>query len=383
MFLQERTSKRTEIRLISDSKETQIGKSYPGVSAHRCIPIMNESSSPEVCYPPMPYEDSRRLLVVCYSIVFALGLPANCFTTWLTFIQIRGKNVLAIYIFGLSLCELMYLSTLPLWAIYVQNQHRWEMGSMACKLTGYIFFCNIYISILLLCCISIDRYVAVVYALESKGARHQRTAIFITFILFSAVLVIHCPVFILQDGEQTSNRTTCFETLPLNLQLAYFNFARFLIGFAIPCIILIFTNYRIFQSTEISNSLGERQKAKVKYLAMAVITIFLICFAPYHLVLLIRSINFLLHQKDSCSFEHHIYSTSAAFLCLSTANSVADPIIYVLASEHARKDFYRSLTRRRYPSSTNTSLKLKNSKESQEAAQTSENLNLTTLSKEQ
>ncbi|KAM9147842.1 putative G-protein coupled receptor 132 isoform 1-T1 [Pangshura tecta] len=368
--------------MIGFSGKHKLGKAVLGFLHTAAFPIMNESCSPEVCCPTMPFEDSRILLVVCYSIVFALGLPANFFTTWLTLVQILRKNVLAIYIFGLSLCELMYLSTLPLWAIYVQNEHMWEMGSMACKLTGYIFFCNIYISILLLCCISIDRYVAVVYALESKGARQQRTAIFITFVLFSVVLVIHCPVFILKDGEQTPNHTTCFETLPLNLQLAYFNISRFLIGFAVPCTILIFTNYRIFQSTEISSSLGKRQKAKVKYLAIAIITIFLICFAPYHLVLLIRSINFLLHQKDSCSFEHHIYSTSAAFLCLSTANSVADPIIYVLASEHARKDFYTSLTKWRYQSSINTSIKLKNSKESQEAAQTSENQNFTTLSNE-
>ncbi|CAM5151986.1 unnamed protein product [Natator depressus] len=334
---------------------------------------MNES---KLECPSMPYEDSRILLVVCYSIVFALGFPANCFTTWLTFVQIRRKNVLAVYIFGLSLCELMYLSTLPLWTTYVQNKHKWEMGSEVCKLTGYIFFCNVYISILLLCCISIDRYVAVVYALESKGVRHQRTAIVITSILFSAVLVIHFPVFILPDGTQTSNRTTCFETLPLNLQLACFNLARFLVGFAIPCTILIFTNYKIFQSTETSSSLGKHQKAKVKYLAVAIITIFLICFAPYHLVLLIRSINFLLHQNSSCAFELRIYSTSAAFLCLSTANSVADPIIYVLASEHVRKDFYESMTKWRYQSSINASLKLKNSKESQEVAQTLENQNL-------
>lgn len=324
----------------------------------------------------MPYEDSRTLLVVIYSIVFAIGLPTNCLTIFLTFVQIRRKNILAIYLFGLSLCELMYVGTLPLWTIYVQNEHKWKMGSQACRVTGYIFFCNIYISILLLCCISIDRYVAVVYALESKGVRGQRKAMFVTFILFSAVLIIHCPVFFINDGMQTANRTTCFETLPLNLQLVYFNFARFVVGFAIPCTILIFTNYKIFQSTKTSSSLNNCQKSKVKYLAISIITIFLICFAPYHLVLLIRSINFILYQNETCPFEYRIYTTSVAFLCLSTANSVADPVIYVLASKNVRKEFSDSLREWRFQSSNSAkadSAKLKNSKESQEAAQTSEN----------
>ncbi|XP_074854792.1 putative G-protein coupled receptor 132 [Carettochelys insculpta] len=339
---------------------------------------MNGSGNETECCQSIPFENSRIQLVAIYCTVFAIGLPSNCLTTWLTFSQIRRKNTLAIYLFSLSLCEIMYLSTLPLWIMYVQKQHRWEMGTMACRLTGYVFFCNIYISILLLCCISIDRYVAVAYALECKGVRDQRKAMFITCILFSAVFIIHCPTFILPDGQQTLGCATCFETLPLNWTLVYFSIARFIIGFTIPCTILIFTNYKIFQTVEASCSLNSRQKRKAKCLAVAVITIFLICFGPFHLVLLIRAINFILHHHDTCSFEHRIYSTSATVLCIATANSIADPIIYVLTSENVRKDFSRSLREWRYQSTLSSrveSFKLKNSKESEETVETLENKN--------
>ncbi|XP_006112804.2 putative G-protein coupled receptor 132 [Pelodiscus sinensis] len=322
------------------------------------------------CCQKMPYKESQTLLAVIYYIVIIIGLPTNIITMCLTIVLILKENILAVYLFGLSLSEVMYLCTLPLWIIYVQNGHIWEMGPLACKITGYIFFCNVYISILLLCCISVDRYVGVVYSLESKGVRGQKIAGLITFILFSVVLVVHIPVFVLPDNE---NCTTCFETLPLNLTFASFGFARFLIGFAIPCIILIFTNYKIFQIIKISCSLNEPQKTKAKHLAAAAIAIFLICFAPYHLVLLIRAIYFFLYQNDTCSFERGIYSTSAIFLCFSTANSIADPIIYVLASKNSR-DFSRSLSLRVQSSlsSRSDSTKLKNSKESQEPVQTSE-----------
>lgn len=300
--------------------------------------------------PDIPYGDTKGLLIAVYSIVFAIGLPANCLTSLLTFVQIRRKRVIAIYIFSLSLSELMYLSTLPLWIIYVQNKHCWNMGPTACKITGFIFFCNIYISILLLCCISVDRYVAMVYALESRGRREQKKAIIIVCFLFAVVAITHTPVFHMDDSK-SNNRSTCFETLPLNIELASFSFARFLLGFAIPFTILIFTNYKIFQSTKTSSSLTCSQKAKVKYLALAIIVIFLMCFAPYHVVLVIRSIYFMFHQDCPCPFEKDIYSVFTVFLCLATANSVADPIIYVLASENVRKDFYRSLRRWRLNSS--------------------------------
>ncbi|XP_009977270.1 PREDICTED: probable G-protein coupled receptor 132 [Tauraco erythrolophus] len=330
----------------------------------------------------IPYKDSKTLLVAVYSIVFAIGLPANCLTSLLTFVQIQRNKVIAIYIFSLSLCELMYLSTLPLWIIYVQEGHRWLMGVNACRVTGFIFFCNIYISILLLCCISVDRYVALVYALESRGRRGQKKAIIIVCLLFAVVAIIHTPVFYMEDYTDNTNKTTtCFETLPLDIKLASFGLARFLFGFAIPFTTLIFTNYKIFQSTKTSSSLTCRQKDKVKHLAIAIIVIFLICFAPYHVVLLIRSIYFMFHQNCSCPFEKDIYSIFTVFLCLATTNSIADPIIYVLVSENVRKDFYRSLRRWRLNSSRmnssinhkTDSIKLKMSKESQEGGPKEEN----------
>ncbi|XP_009479959.1 putative G-protein coupled receptor 132 [Pelecanus crispus] len=341
-----------------------------------CTDTNNNSTCSDI-----PYKDSKTLLVAVYSIVFAIGLPANCLTSLLTFIQILRKKVIAIYIFSLSLCELMYLCTLPLWIIYVNAEHQWHMGEETCRITGFIFFCNIYISILLLCCISLDRYVALVYALESRGRRGQKMATIIVCCLVIVVAITHSPVFIMEHSKKGKENKTCFETMPLNKTIASFGFARFLFGFAIPFIILIFTNYKIFQSTKTSSSLTCRQKAKVKYLAIAIIVIFLICFAPYHVVLMIRSIYFMFHQCDSCPFEKKIYTVFTVFLCLATANSVADPIIYVLVSENVRKDFCRSLrgwrlNSFRLNSSINhktESIKLKTSKESQEGVLREEN----------
>lgn len=340
---------------------------------------LNESCN-STC-PGIPYKDSQMLLVAVYSIVFCIGLPANCLTSLLTFVQIQRNKVVAIYIFSLSLCELMYLSTLPFWIIYVQNGHHWTIGDTACKITAFIFFCNIYISILLLCCISVDRYVALVYSLESRGRRGQKNAIIIVCFLFTMVAVVHSPVL----NEKRTNVTTCFETVPLNTLYASFSFARFLFGFAIPFAILIFTNYRIFQTIKRSSSLTCRQKAKVKYLAIAIIVIFLICFAPYHVVLTVRAIYFMFHQDCPCPFEKEIYSVFTVFLCLCTANGVADPIIYVLVSENVREDCYRSLRRWRLNSSKlNSSInhntdsrKLETPKESEEGDQRKENKEIT------
>ncbi|KAM4690495.1 putative G-protein coupled receptor 132 [Rhinophrynus dorsalis] len=293
------------------------------------------------CDPP--YDQSRHLLIAMYSVVLIIGLPANLLTAWLTLLQIWRKNVLAVYLFGLSVTELMYLATLPLWILYVNKDHEWIWGPTACKITGYIFFNNIYVSILLLCCISVDRYLAVEYSLESRGVRRQRIAILVTFVLCTLVALVHSTAFLINDGVQTNERTTCFETLPISSMIAQFYYARFAIGFLIPLLILIFTNCSIKRRIETSDSFSCQQKSKVKYLATAVITIFMICFAPYHIVLFMRAVFFSLNPTNTCAFEEKIYTPYAVFLCLATVNSVADPFIYVLVSENVRKDICRGL----------------------------------------
>ncbi|XP_060117266.1 probable G-protein coupled receptor 132 [Heteronotia binoei] len=300
---------------------------------------MDENLS-STCNQTTLYEESRLPLVLVYSVIFAVGVPANIVTTILTFVQMYRGNILSIYLFGLSLCELMYLSTLPHWIIYVQKGHYWTMGQTSCKVIGYIFFCNIYISILLLCCISIDRYMAVVYPLRSRGIRTQRIAAGVTLVVFGIVAVIYSRVFF-DNNIQGPNSTTCFEST-LNNHLAIINIVRFLIGFVTPFAILIFMNYRIFQNVKISYSLNPQKKSKVKYLAVAIISIFVVCFAPYHFTLLVRAVHFHQNPEDHCVFENKTYTVSTIFLCLSTANSVADPFIYVLASENARNEICRT-----------------------------------------
>ncbi|KAM3918562.1 putative G-protein coupled receptor 132 [Leptodactylus fuscus] len=294
------------------------------------------------CLPP--YDDSTLFIIILYSIVLIIGIPANILTLWLTILQIWRKNVLAVYLFSLSLSELMYLGTIPLWILYVKNDHKWQWGPLACKITGYIFFNNIYISILLLCCISVDRYLAVEYALESRGVRRQKIAILVTVVLCTLVALIHSTVFIISDGEQTEDQTTCFETLPIPSYIAHFYVARFIIGFLTPLLILIYTNSVIKKRIETSGSFTDQQKTKVKYLAMAIIIIFMICFAPYHFVLLIRGIAYYLkdNSENFCDFEEEIYTAYSVFLCLVTVNSIADPFIYVLVSENVRKDICRA-----------------------------------------
>ncbi|XP_023657938.1 probable G-protein coupled receptor 132 isoform X1 [Paramormyrops kingsleyae] len=291
----------------------------------------------------LPYRVDKIPLILLYSMVLIIGLPANMATVYMTFLQVRRKNVLGIYLLSLSLCDLMYLCTLPMWAVYVGREHKWPWTSFACKLTSYIFFNNMYISIFLLCCVSVDRYVTVAYGLESRGLRQQKLAGAITSSICLLVALGHLPVFTMAEGE-TDQQQSCFEPSQPSFIVTGFNYARFVIGFLLPMAILVVTNCRISTSIQASETLLARQKYKIKCLTMVVIIFFLVCFGPYHLILLLRAVTFHIPQlRNDCDFEIRVYTPYTISLGLSTVNSAMNPILYVLASDNIRKEMRHGL----------------------------------------
>ncbi|XP_028996610.1 probable G-protein coupled receptor 132b [Betta splendens] len=304
-------------------------------------PITNETASE--C--ELPYDAGRLLLLMLYSVVLVVGLPANLLTTYLTWLQLRRKNVLGVYLWSLSLCDLTYLFTLPLWAYYVSQSHQWPWTSASCKLTGYIFFNNMYISIFLLCCISCDRYMAVVYSLECRGLRRQRFAVLLTLAIALTVALGHLPVFTMSEGDTAGGSGRCFEPSQSSPTVTGFNYARFMVGFLIPLLLLVVTNHSILSNVQCSVGLRSEQKKRVRRLAVAVVVLFLVCFAPYHLLLLVRAIMFHFPQLEdgTCLFEKTMYTPYTICLGLSTVNSAINPILYVLSSDNIRKELHRGL----------------------------------------
>ncbi|XP_038130664.1 probable G-protein coupled receptor 132b [Cyprinodon tularosa] len=294
-----------------------------------------------------PYEEGRLPLLLLYIVVLVVGLPANVLTIFLTWQQVCRKNVLAVYLWSLSVCDLTYLFTLPLWADYVNSGHSWRWSSTACKMTGYVFFNNMYISIFLLCCISCDRYWAVVYSLESRGLRRQHHAVIVTVAVVLVVALGHTAVFTMREGD-AEGQGRCFEPGGGGGggRIMGFNYARFIVGFLLPLLLLAVTNRCVLANVQRSTGLQGGQKRRVRRLAVAVVMLFLICFGPYHLILLIRAVFAQFPQlvNTPCLFERNMYTPYTISLGLSTINSAVNPILYVLSSNNIRKECRRGLT---------------------------------------
>lgn len=282
------------------------------------------------------------LLMSVYILAFVFGLIFNVLTLGPIIQQVRQKNVLGIFLLNLSISDFLFIITMPLWINYYRFNHRWMLGSGSCSVAGFVYYSNMYISIYLLCCISVDRCLVVSYPLRFKTHRTSCYAWMQCIVVYVVVVVIHIIMLVydnLTDAhDENNNNDRCYETYPMEKPIALFNLLRVGLGFLLPLLVLAVSYWRVLATVGRSPGLSAQVKRKVRLLSFGVIGIFSVCFAPYHILLLIRSLVFYnnnfdkSHNGSYCKFEEQMHFFFSCTLALSSLNAVVDPVLYVLVS---------------------------------------------------
>ncbi|NXV80005.1 PSYR protein, partial [Atlantisia rogersi] len=286
------------------------------------------------------YTLDKYLFPLVYSIVMVISIPINCISLYASCIQVRKKNELAVYLFSLSLADLLYSLILPLWIDYAWNGDNWRLSALLCQISAFLMYMNFYTSTAFLACISIDRYLALVHPLKLQQFRTRRFSLLLSLtvwllesILNSAILV-HKDVF--NEHCNFTNHTLCYDKYPLAEWQVRINLFRICSGYLAPLVIILFCYHKIYQVVKYNQATVDEEKKKVRKLILNITVTFIVCFTPYHVVLLIRSIKES-HTTDPQLLQlmYKVYRITQA---LTSLNCIADPILYCFVSETARKD---------------------------------------------
>ncbi|XP_026882272.1 probable G-protein coupled receptor 132 [Electrophorus electricus] len=299
----------------------------------------------------LPLEIDRAGLTYIYSLAFSLGLPSNLLSLWGLYQLGRsgGGGCQLVYILNLLLSDLLQLLTLPLWILYLQGAHHWPYGSITCQLVGYVFYVNVYASVFFLCLIALDRFMAIVYPLSSRGLRKVQLAalsgvVVWTFTFLFCLIGLYPSVFEPQHG-------LCLEQYPVSPRYAYFKIATVALGFLMPCSILGYTSARIGLTLRNSPSVSDYERHRIMGTLAVITIIFIVVFGPYHMVSGYRFVALLL-TEDQCALERSVYLWYRICYGLTSLNTLLDPLFYAFLCHDARLNLRRSLPCFRTPPPT-------------------------------
>ncbi|XP_055501374.1 succinate receptor 1-like [Leucoraja erinacea] len=284
----------------------------------------------------------KYYLTSLYGIQFVLGLVGNIFVIWAYLFCLKEWKCCNIYLFNLSISDLIFTCTLPSLISYYSNGNQWAYSVHACKIYKCILHSNMYASILFLTCISWDRYLLVTSPLKVHCIQTKFNAIIICLCLWTFVTVEVIPMITIFNSDGAPNNTIshCSDyassgdakwNLIYSLYLTVF-------GFLVP-LCAMFTMYvriaRVLKKMGRGNSQIRVNKA-LKMVILA-ITIFAVLFTPYHVMRNVRIVSRLdgiRMSKCGVSVVKAVYTITrpVAFL-----NSITNPFFYFMTGDKFRE----------------------------------------------
>ncbi|XP_067172126.1 proteinase-activated receptor 1 [Apteryx mantelli] len=279
-----------------------------------------------------------RFVPSVYALVVMLSLPLNI-TAILVFLKkMKIEKPAVIYMLNLAIADVLFVSVLPFKITYHFSGNNWVFGPEMCRFITAAFYCNMYCSIMLMTSISFDRFLAVVYPIQSLSWRTLTRASVTCFIIWLVAIAGVIPFLIREQTMEIPklNITTCHDVLKEselhNYYVHFFSIFSF-IFFVGPFIISTICYLCIIRCLSSSSIVAKEDKKKrALLLCVAVFSVFVTCFGPTNVLLLIHYIHF---SYDN-SLEY-LYFAYLLCVCISSISCCIDPFIYYYASSQYQR----------------------------------------------
>ncbi|XP_077149090.1 uracil nucleotide/cysteinyl leukotriene receptor [Ranitomeya variabilis] len=281
----------------------------------------------------------NALLSVCYLLGLFVGGLGNIIALSLFVRDRQPKSPSDIFLLHLALSDLFLLLSLPTRLFYHLSGNHWPFGSLACRLSGFVFYLNMYASLYFLAGISIDRYLAIVHPLNSVKFRKPLHAHLTCGFLWTIVAFATAPLLLGRGAamDETVCRLLYRETPSLRA------LSSLSAAFAIPFLATV-TCYGLILR-RLRKGGDRKPKERAVKMVLLVLTIFLICFVPYHLS---RALYHVLMpggesaaMLSPCDLRQGLALANRFTSCLSTLNAALDPLVYFFAVKKFRQILLR------------------------------------------
>lgn len=294
------------------------------------------------------YGFAQRYSPVVYSLVFVLAVVGNVLV--LCVIR-RYRNsggtcsfsLTDTFLLHLAISDLLLAFTLPLFA--VQWAHQWVFGLVVCKISGALFSLNRYSGILFLACISFDRYLAIVHAVRSGWKRNTCHAqIACTFIWMACLGLSGVDITfkqVVDEGTVDNHELRLCRVWFLENSTQWqvgLQLVSVVLGFGLPLLIMLYCYIRIFRS--LCNA-TRRQKRKSLRLIISLVSVFVICWAPYNCFQLVDSLYRLGMVTGGCQFGHVLDIGTLITESLGLSHCALNPLLYGFVGVKFRRELVK------------------------------------------
>ncbi|XP_063162635.1 G-protein coupled receptor 87 [Candoia aspera] len=296
-------------------------------------------------------EFTTIVLPMLYLLIFLASIFLNSLAIWI-FFHIRSKTSFIFYLKNIVVADLLMTLTFPFKIIQDSRLGPWHFHFFLCRYTKVLFYASMYTTIVFLGFISLDRYLKVVKPFGDSRMYSITFTKILSVVVWIVMAFLALPDTVLTSSYPSKiNTGDCLKLkTPLGVQwhtaVTYINNGIFITVLIVLIGCYIEISKYIYKSSKQFISSSSR-KRKHSQSIRVVVTVFFICFLPYHLCTILFNLCQLDYYLDD-SAHNILYYCKEVTIFLSACNVCLDPIIYFfMCRSFSRRLFRKSDMRTR------------------------------------
>ncbi|XP_049713951.1 G-protein coupled receptor 15 [Elephas maximus indicus] len=167
----------------------------------------------------VPY--TSVFLPIFYTVVFLTGVLGNVVLMGALHFKRGSRRLIDIFIINLAASDFIFLVTLPLWVDKEASLGLWRTGSFLCKGSSYMISVNMHCSVFLLTCMSVDRYLAIMYPTVSRKFRRRDCAYGVCAGIWFISCLLGLPTLLSRELILIDDKPYCAEKRSTSVKLAW------------------------------------------------------------------------------------------------------------------------------------------------------------------
>uniref|UniRef100_A0A671LIP6 Purinergic receptor P2Y13 n=1 Tax=Sinocyclocheilus anshuiensis TaxID=1608454 RepID=A0A671LIP6_9TELE len=299
-----------------------------------------------------------------YAALFLVAFVLNSLAAWI-FFQIRSTSTFVVYLKNVVVADLLMTLTVPVKALTDAGLGSWQLRAFHCRYSAVLFYTTMYISILLLGLISLDRYLKIVHPFGKCALQRVRVGRILCAVVWVVMLSLALPNVILsnhmpQISSGAKLRCTKMKGKMGLLWHEGFNYFCQVVFWGTLALMVVCYTFISRKLWFLVYSVLTNAKLSSPPQVFVVVGVFFVCFAPFHLARVPYTLSQTRNTSAQCWAQNQLYYAKEITLWLSSTNVCLDPLIYVFLCRVFRRKLTAALSRHPLPhaSLTETSTKI-------------------------
>lgn len=282
---------------------------------------------------------------VFYVLIFLLAIPGNLVVGLVICCSKQALPPSDLYLLHLAVADLLLALTLPFLATSVTKG--WIFGDAMCKIVSILQELSFYSSILFLTCISMDRYMVIVRAMETRKANRRLVSWGVCAAVWTVGAFLSLPGLLNSSFvSQNTSQIVCAEYFDPGSADEWRLATRILrhtLGFILPLGIMLpcygVTMQRLLRVR------GGLQRQRAMKVIVFVVVAFLLCWTPYHIAVMVDTFFRTKVVPYKCPARTAVDKAMFAAQSLALLHSCVNPVLYAFVGEKFRSRLQQKMRR--------------------------------------